>query len=144
MKIQSILKLTMGPVVAAALVACGPGEIDSPDLVADSADVAEPDEQAPPAEPPPAIDLSNPEMRSVDADGNDESDLVILNRILDQAMVADTLDATIGADGAPTSQKSGAQITEIEDLVKLGLVKAIPPAPEGKKYVIKNGGVVLE
>jgi hypothetical protein len=43
-----------------------------------------------------------------------------------------------------SAPKDAPKIETLEDLVKAGLIKSVPAAPAGKKYVIKDGQVVLE
>ena len=153
MKIQKIVKLMTGTVVACALVACGgPGPIEKEttyegnegdSLESGGEPVIETEEA------PPAIDFADMNNREVDAEGNSVTDLDLLNEALESARQKNAAPGEIRGKTMEEQMNSSApkdapKIETLEDLVKAGLIKAVPAAPAGKKYVIKDGQVILE
>lgn len=155
MKIKKIAKLMIGAVVAGALVACGPGPIEDKTTY-DGTEGASLEAEGEGVEPvaeteeaPPMVDFDDPNARAVDAEGNSATDLDLLNVALEAARQkhsapGEIRGGTMEEQMNSTAPKAAPTITTVEDLVKAGMIKAVPPAPDGKKYVIKNGIVVLE
>lgn len=147
MKILKPLKTVVGTAFVCGLVACGPGEVTK-EVEYDGTETAGSEEEVPPVEPPPAIDLADVNSRPVDENGNSASDLEMLNMALEQAMMRNV--GSAGLKGKTMEEQMNAspgdslQINSVEDMVKHGLIKEAPKAPEGKKYVVKGGAVVLE
>lgn len=153
MKIQRIVKLMVATVVCGALVACGPGAVEDKTeydgTEGEGLDEVDPEVAAMTDAAPPAIDFDDPDQRSINDKGEKASDLELLN---------DALEAAIQKNAAPgaitgktmeeqmnsTAPKEAMTITSVDDLVKMGIIKAVPPAPDGKTYSIKAGKVVLE
>lgn len=157
MKMQKTLKLMMGTVVVGALVACGPKAIEDKTTYTgdEGASLEAPVEGAAPemaaseAEAPPAVDFEDPNARPVDMEGKSATDLDLLNVALEAARQKNSAPGaikggTMEEQMASTAPAAPLQINTIEDLVKAGVIKSVPAAPDGKKYVIKNGVVVLE
>jgi len=107
---------------------------------------------------PTAIDFATAN-RPIDANGRALSDLEWLNRIVQNHLMQSALpDAALpqGKFNSPTEefaaysaamerkQKAGV-LRDLSDLVRAGVIKAIPAAPPGKQYVLdaKSGSVVL-
>lgn len=155
--IQRIVKLAAGTIVAGALVACGPKAIEDKttytgnegaSLEATGEGIV-PEMPVSDADAPPAVDFDDPNARPVDADGKSATDLDLLNLALEAARQKASAPGsmkgrTMEEQMASTAPVASAPINSVEDLVKAGVIKAVPPAPDGKKYVIKKGVVVLE
>ena len=109
------------------------------------------------------LDTSQAELRAVHGVKVENSRLKAqLNTIdavkAENKRLNDALEAAIQKNAAPgaitgktmeeqmnsTAPKEAMTITSVDDLVKMGIIKAVPPAPDGKTYSIKAGKVVLE
>ena len=97
--------------------------------------------------------------RPLDARGNPMSDLEMLNLALEGyrmgAGAGSAGMATTPGGRKPQGPAEEAEafaaaaapktaINDINDMVKLGLIKTIPAAPAGKQYALENGAVVLK
>ena len=149
MKLIKPIKTIAVAASVCGLVACGPGEVTK-EVEYDGTEeaVVAPEED----EAPPPIDLADMSTRPVDEQGNSATDLDMLNEALETAMMRSTTAGGAAVLKGKTMEEQmnsnlgegAAQINTVEDLVKAGVIKAVPAAPDGKKYVIEGGVVVLK
>ena len=96
--------------------------------------------------PPPAIDFASLE-RPTDEHDRPLSDLELLNQVLfnyneARATGGNVIQRTYKSEDeqlaaeAAQLQRSTGPVTDLSELVKAGLIKAVPAAPAGKKYAI--------
>ena len=99
---------------------------------------------SPATAPPPAVDLATA-MRPLDANGNPISDLDMLNQAIIQyggrALGGGNIPTAEGVQGvdainAALVRPAPAQLKDLSELVKAGLIKALPVPPPGKAYVL--------
>ena len=128
-----------------------------PASVSLTADAGTPSTAKPLVQAPVVMDLNTAD-RPLDARGNPMSDVEMLNLVIESyRMGAGATSADMATTGGRKPQGPAEEaaafaaastpktaINDINDLVKLGLIKAIPPAPAGKQYAYENGAVVLK
>lgn len=155
MKRNGLKSVLAGIAMTVAVAGCGPKEITRevvedpmPETEAGDDLLGEAAEPPPPAAPVP-VDFSM-EARPVDETGNSVSDLDLLNEAYEAAIMWASSNLKPMPRGLTMEQQmnwdpgAGPEIKTLDDLVKLGVIKAVPQAPEGKQYAIEGGRVVLK